>query len=551
VLNAILTWALTLAALGHALPVSAAESMIPTVASGQTAPSTPTQGQPSSNDIPQAVVLTPRPTDTPRINGPKIFGVRPGSPFLYSIPATGDRPMTFSVTGLPAGLRLDPATGRISGMLKTPGEHKVTLRAKNALGSAEKPFRIVVGEEIALTPPMGWNSYNCFGVNITQDKALRAARAMIALGLDRHGWTYINMDDGWQARKRGGPLNALQADPQRFTDIKAMVDEIHAMGLKAGLYSSPWTVTYGNRLGGSSENPEGAWDPNADFKAKKNAKALPFAIGKYRFTYQDAQQFADWGFDYLKLDWGPVEAPETKEMHQALRLTRRDIVLSLSNNHIKSLFPIIAEVAPWAQSWRTTTDISDVWGRVANDIGFAQEKWASFARPGHYNDADMLVVGHVGGWSNQLRPSRLTPDEQYTHISLWCLLTSPLLIGCDMEKMDDFTLSLLTNDEVLDINQDTLCRQATQVAGQGDLKVYAKPLDDGSVAVGLFNVGSSEATVTADWSDLKLIGARRVRDLWRQKDLGTFEGKFEAAVPSHGVVLIKVIPFAPNPGNKN
>jgi alpha-galactosidase len=490
---------------------------------------------------PTPEILTPKPAATPRINGPKIFGVRPGSPFLYSIPATGDRPMTFSADGLPEGLQLDPASGRITGTLKTVGEYKVTLRAKNSLGAAEKPFRIVVGEEIALTPPMGWNSYNCFGERVTQDLALRAARQMIKLGLDQHGWTYINMDDGWQG-SRTGPFTALQADARRFTDIKAMVDEIHAMGLKAGLYSSPWVVTYGGKLGGSAENPEGTsqrWPGNA----AKNKKVLPFAIGKYRFTYQDAQQFADWGFDYLKLDWGPVEAPETKEMHQALRITRRDIVLSLSNNHIKSLFRIVGDVAPWAQSWRTTTDIRDVWGRVANDIGFSQEPWAPFCRPGHYNDADMLVVGHIGGWTpNNLHPTKLTPDEQYLHISLWCLLTSPLLIGCDMEKMDDFTLSLLTNDEVLEVNQDTLCKQALQVGGTGDLKVYAKPLDDGSLAVGLFNTGRETATVTANWSDLKLKGSQRVRDLWQQKDLGMFTDKFEAPVASHGVVFVRIFP---------
>jgi alpha-galactosidase len=334
----------------------------------------------------------------------------------------------------------------------------------------------------------------------------------------------------------------MQADPRRFTDIKAMVDEIHAMGLKAGLYSSPWVVTYGGKLGGSAENLEGTsqrWPGDAP----KNKKVLPFAIGKYRFTYQDAQQFADWGFDYLKLDWGPVEASETKEMHQALRLTRRDIVLSLSNNHIKSLFPIIGDVSPWAQSWRTTTDIRDVWSRVANDIGFSQGQWASSARPGHYNDADMLVVGQIGGWTpSNLHPTKLTPDEQYLHISLWCLLTSPLLIGCDMEKMDDFTLSLLSNDEVLEVNQDSLCKQAVQVGGQGDLKVYAKPLDDGSLAVGLFNTGKETATVTANWSDLNLKGQQRVRDLWRQKDLGNSTDKFEASVASHGVVLVRIFP---------
>lgn len=485
-------------------------------------------------------ILTPKPAATPRINGPKIFGVRPGSPLLYSIPATGKRPMTFAVDGLPAGLTLDATTGRITGALPLPGEYQTTLRASNALGSAAKSFRIVVGEEIALTPAMGWNSYNCFGERVTQELALKAAHKLVDLGLDQHGWTYINMDDGWQG-PRTGPNRALAADPARFTDIKAMVDEIHALGLKAGLYSSPWVVTYGGKLGGSAENPEGS--PQRWPNAPKNQKKLPFAIGQYRFTYADARQFADWGFDYLKLDWGPVEMPETKEMHQALRVTGRDIVLSLSNNHIKNLFPLIGDVSPWAQSWRTTTDIRDNWGRVAYDIGFAQDKWAPFARPGHFNDADMLVVGYVGGWSSRtLHPSSLTPDEQYTHLSLWCLLTSPLLIGTDLKKMDDFTLGLLTNDEVLEIDQDTLGKQAVQVGGIDAAKIYAKPLDDGSLAVGLFNTGTTELKVTAAWSDLKLVGKQRVRDLWRQQDLGEFTDKFEASVAPHGVVLVRMFP---------
>ena len=497
----------------------------------------------SAASISSPEILTPKPAATPRVNGPKIFGVRPGSPFLYSIPATGERPMTFSADGLPDGLKLDSTNGRISGSLNMPGEFNVTLHAKNTLGVADKPFRIVVGEEIQLTPAMGWNSYNCFGERVTQDLALRAARAIVKLGLDQHGWTYVNMDDGWIGRQRNATNHAAQADPQRFTDIKGMVDEIHGMGLKAGLYSTPWTETYGGRLGGSSEKPDGDWPPVSVPGAKHNAMQLPFAIGKYRFSYVDAKQFADWGFDYLKLDWGPVEVPETKEMHQALRVTGRDIVLSLSNNHIKNLFPTIGEVSPWAQSWRTTTDINDNWNRVAFDIGFAQDAWAPIARPGHFNDADMLVVGQLGGRiPSQLHPSKLTPDEQYTHISLWCLLASPLLMGCDLEKMDDFTLGLLSNDEVLEVDQDTLGKQAVQVGGEGDLKVYAKPMDDGSIAVGLFNTGATETTVTANWSDLKISGKQRVRDLWRQKDLGIFTDKFEAPVASHGVVLARIFP---------
>ena len=161
--------------------------------------------------------------------------------------------------------------------------------------------------------------------------------------------------------------------------------------------------------------------------------------------------------------------------------------------------------------------------------------------PGHFNDPDMLVVGKVG-WGPKLHPTRLTPNEQYTHISLWCLLSSPLLLGCDMTQLDDFTLSLLTNDEVLDVDQDPLGHQASRVAKDGQLEVWAKDLEDGSKAVGLFNRGEDAAKVTAKWSDLGLSGKQMVRDLWRQKNISTFENEFTASVPRHGVVLVKISP---------
>ena len=151
----------------------------------------------------------------------------------------------------------------------------------------------------------------------------------------------------------------------------------------------------------------------------------------------------------------------------------------------------------------------------------------------------MLVVGWVG-WGPKLHATKLTPDQQYTHISLWCLLSAPLLIGCDMEKLDDFTLNLLSNDEVLEVDQDPLGKQATQIAGDAEKKVYAKPLDDGSWAVGLFNLGKETATVSVNWSDLKISGPQAVRDLWRQKNLGTFAEKFEASVAPDGVVLVRI-----------
>jgi alpha-galactosidase len=488
---------------------------------------------PAFAEPPAAAILTPKPPAEPRINGPRIFGVRPGSPLLHSIPATGERPMTFEAKGLPEGLKLDSATGRITGELAEVGRHDLVLTATNARGSARRPFRIVAGDTIALTPPMGWNSWNCWGGRIDQVKTLAAAKAIVRHGLDRHGWTYVNIDDAWQGC-RGGVHNAIQPDPKRFPDMKGLCDEIHAMGLKVGIYSSPWVTTYARRIGGSSENENGDWTHPGNGPKTVNKKILPWAIGKHSFASQDAKQWAEWGIDYLKYDWNPIEVPETAEIEMALRASGRDVVLSLSNS---TPFKSIGELSQIANCWRTTGDIKDTWESMWKK-GFTQDKWAPYAKPGHYNDPDMLVVGHVG-WGKP-HPTRLTPDEQYTHISMWCLLSAPLLLGCDLEKMDDFTLGLLTNDEVIAVNQDLLCKQAVKVAGKDHLMVFAKSLEDGSRAVGLFNLGDKEATVSVSWKDLGLAGPRIVRDLWRQKDLGNFAETFSAPVASHGVLLIRV-----------
>ena len=188
----------------------------------------PTAAQPAQPDM-SKYILTPKPADTPRINGARIFGVRPGSEFLYTIAATGVRPMTFAAEGLPKGLKLDPATGRITGRVKAPGTYVVRLTASNALGSNSRDLRIVAGDRIALTPPMGWNSWNCWGQSVSQERVLSSARAMVEKGLIDHGWSYINIDDGWQSRR--GANGAIQPN-DKFPDMKALSEEIHGMGLK-------------------------------------------------------------------------------------------------------------------------------------------------------------------------------------------------------------------------------------------------------------------------------------------------------------------------------
>ena len=489
--------------------------------------------QESSQNAPP--VLTPKPPPPPRINASSVFGVRPGSPFLYAISATGERPMEFGVENLPKGLSVNPATGRITGSLKTRGEHSVLLKARNAKGTAEKKLRIVVGDRIALTPPMGWNSWNCWADSVDQEKVMRSARALVSSGLINHGWSYVNIDDTWQG-VRGGDHHAIQPN-EKFSDMKRLCAEIHALGLKAGIYSTPWVTSYAKHIGGSSDRPDGAW--TKDLASEKH-----WRLGKHSFAENDARQWAEWGFDYLKYDWNPNDIPHVREMSRALRKTGRDVVFSLSNS---GPFADAAQLAELANCWRTTGDIWDYWDKTDNDwrygvseLGFSQDRWAPYAGPGHWNDPDMLVVGWVG-WGPQLHRTNLTPDEQYAHISLWCLLSAPLLIGCDLERLDDFTLGLLTNDEVLALDQDALGRQAVRIATYGAIDIYKKELEDGGWALGFFNRGDKQQEVLFNKLDrIGITGRLRVRDVWRQKDLPPSDGSLTVTVAAHGVVLLKL-----------
>ncbi|GGA95502.1 putative Ig domain-containing protein [Puia dinghuensis] len=479
------------------------------------------------------LILTPAAGPAPRINGPSVFGVRPGHPIEYTIPTTGMRPMQFTADKLPAGVHLDKTTGRLSGSITTPGDYTLTLHARNKAGHADRSFQLVVGEKIALTPPMGWNSWNIYASKITQPLVAANAKAMVTSGLIDHGWTYMNIDDCWQGA-RGGAYHGILPDSTIFPDMGGLCKEVHDLGLKIGIYSTPWVESYGHHIGGSAMNQEGTFERTKE-NIPRNKKQLPFAIGTYSFLSNDVQQFTAWGVDYLKYDWNPIELPETKAMYEALRNSSRDVVLSLSNS---APFAGVADWAQWSNAWRTGGDIRDNWKSLKSRL-FTQDKWAPYGGPGHWNDPDMMIVGYVG-WGKGPRPTMLTRNEQYTHVSAWCLMSVPLLLGCDLTKLDTFTLSLLTNDEVLALNQDPLGKQATVVSLQGEAGVMAKDLTDGSKAVGLFNPGDSTATqqVVVRWSDLGITGKHIARDLWRQKDIGVFDDQFVADVPRHGVILI-------------
>ena len=450
-----------------------------------------------------------------------MVGARPGRPFLFTVPATGLRPMTFDAKNLPGGLIIDKNSGIITGRVMQPGEYTVTLSAKNNRGLAEDNLKIVIGDQIALTPPMGWNSWNCWGLSVDQEKILASARVFKEKGLMDHGWTYINIDDGWEIKgdsplpKRDTRGNILTNE--KFKDMKGLGDSIHALGLKFGIYSSPGPLTCGGYT------------------------------ATYQYELKDARSFAGWGVDYLKYDWCSYDKiakdqsrPELMKPYQVMRKALdeldRDIVYSLCQYGMGKVWEWGAEVG--GNLWRTTGDIADTWESM-RDIGFNQVDNAAYAGPGHWNDPDMLVIGWVG-WGPTLHPTRLTPDEQYTHISLWCLLSAPLLIGCDPERLDDFSLNLLTNDEVLALDQDPLGKQALPIIKKDSIQVWMKDLADGDKAVGIFNLGEKTEQFTLDLQQLGLTGPVAVRDLWRQKNLGKKSSPVDFLIPAHGVILIKL-----------
>jgi alpha-galactosidase len=455
-----------------------------------------------------AVVLTPRPGPAPRLNGAMIFGVRPGSPFLFSIAATGERPMKFAAAGLPRGLKLDPATGQITGALRERGTYAVTLKAANRHGTAKRKFRIVCGDTLALTPHLGWNSWYVWENHVTDAIMRAAADAMVSTGMKDHGYQYVNIDDCW-AVKPGSPDPMLGGEPRdargrvnanrRFPDMKVLTDYIHARGLKAGIYTSPGPLTCGGH------------------------------VGAYQHEAADVRRFAEWGFDFLKYDWcsyGDIaKNPDRAALQKPYRLVGdllkqqpRDLVFNLCGSF---------EGIP-AALFRDGFDV------------YAANQLHRFGGPGHWNDPDYLLLGYLSNWQGGTAPTPLTPNEQYAHVSLWCLVAAPLIFSGDITRLDAFTLSVLTNDEVIDVDQDPLGRPGRRVAKNDDTEVWLRELEDGSRAVGLFNRGEMAAQVTARWTDLGVQGPQVVRDLWRQRDLGKFADEYAASVPRHGVVLVRL-----------
>jgi alpha-galactosidase len=363
---------------------------------------------------------------------------------------------------------------------------------------------------LAATPPMGWNSWNLFAGKVNDADVRAAADAMISSGMKDAGYIYVNIDDTWQGeRDAQGNIHANN----KFPDMKALAGYVHSKGLKIGIYSGP------------------------------GAQTCAKYAGSLGHEAQDAKTYADWGFDYLKYDLcsfrqdmdreapnDPAKATQMmkdayEKMHKALLATGRPIVYSFCQYGWDAVWEWGPSLG--ANLWRTTGDINPTWDRMTL-IGFSQAGLAKYAGPGHWNDPDMLEVGN----------GKLTLDENRTHMSLWALLAAPLLAGNDLSKMKPETTQILTNREVIAIDQDPLGKQGDRLSAVGPVEIWAKPLKGGAKAIGLFNRDDTALPITLKLSDVGFTAGVKARDVWQAKDLGNLQGTYTATVPRHGVALL-------------
>ncbi len=357
--------------------------------------------------------------------------------------------------------------------------------------------------KLAQTPPMGWNSWNCFRLDIS-DAIIRAeAAAMATNGMKDAGYTYIVIDGGWEGFHDTNGV--FHSDPKKFPHMKALCDYIHSLGLKVGIHTSPGPTTC----------------------AQHEAS--------YGHEKQDAETFASWGIDFVKYDWcsgdkvyKPDQMQEAyKKMSDDLKATGRPILFSLCQYGMQDVWKWGASVG--GQMWRTTGDISDNFDSIILH-GLAQNGLEKYAGPGHWNDPDMLEVGN----------GTMTMEEYRMQMSLWCILAAPLFAGNDLTQMKGKTLQVLTNPEAIAIDQDAAGVQGHCARQTGPIQIWTKAVADGSMAVALINLNNHPMTADVNFKELGLPMTVHARDLWLHRDLGTFDNDFKFTVPKHGSILLKV-----------
>ncbi|MDR1723628.1 MAG: NPCBM/NEW2 domain-containing protein [Tannerella sp.] len=481
----------------------------------------------------EAYILTPPPAPEPRINGAKITGASAGKPFLFTIATTGNRPMKFAAEGLPEGLTLDTERGLITGKAVKNGKYIVPVTATNDKGTCADTLEIVIGGGLALTPHMGWNSWYFHQLRITQDIMERSAKAMYDYGMINYGYTYVNIDDGWEIRvdsddpvvggKVRNPDGTIRTN-KNFPNMKKMTDYIHRLGLKAGLYSSPGVATCGGYAGSLGHEA------------------------------QDVKSYCDWGFDFLKYDWcsygrevkSPVSLEDYKKPYilidSILKNASRDIVLNLCQYGMGDVWKWGKEVG--GHSWRTGGDLGGSTDALINEMfraGFFQESIRQYSGPDGWNDPDYLLFGKIWHWRlGHEVPSPFSPNEQYSCMTLWCMMSAPLIFSGELVTLDEFTLNVLCNAEVIDINQDKLGKPGYSIFKEDFLEIWKKELYDGSTALAVFNKSPLKTTVTIDWKKLGYEEGYIMRDLWRQSDLGRTGNFAQIEMPRHGCYLFKM-----------
>ena len=505
-------------------------------------------------------------SEMPQIHSPFVVGIRPATPFLWTIPATGARPLTFSASRLPRGLTLNPITGTIRGQLKYAGEYTVKVQVSNSVGRNEKTIHIVAGKTIVRTPPLGWNSYDAYGSQVTEAQFLANARYLRQY-MQPEGWDTVVVDYRWYdpaaatARDAGDPGEALSMDaygrllpaPNRFPSavngqgFKGLADKAHALGLKFGIHIMRGiprnAVTANLPIEGSTFTAAEAantgdtcgWCPDMYGVRGDTPAGQAYYDSLFRL-------YASWGLDFVKMDdtSAPYHTDEIDAVRKAIDKCRRTIVYSLSPG--ETPLGQAAHVAVHANMWRESGDFWDGWNALDHEFTLGAN-WQPYAAPGHWPDGDMLPLGHISLGGRPVgadRRTNFTHSEQMTLLSLWSLLPSPLMLGANLPDNDPWTLALLTNPEVLAVNQDSLGASGKPISQSDDGDVWSKKLADGSLAVGLFNRSDFDGSVTAEWGKLGLAGRYTVRDLWQRRELGRFVGKYTASVPSHGVVLLRL-----------
>lgn len=500
--------------------------------------------------IDEKEILTPLPDAKPQINGAKIYGARADRQFLFRIPCQGVRPITFTVKGLPEGLSVN-SEGIITGRTpKDDGEYKMTITAKNRKGSVTRDFTLVVGDKLALTPPTGWNSWGGYMLYVS-DKVMRnVADFFVEKGLADVGYQYVGIDDCWMrispekyenlpdaivnVKHAGFDYTPVIGEPRdekgniqpnsNFPDMKALTDHIHSYGLKTGIYSSPGNYTCQQ------------W------------------TGSYNYEAQDADQYAAWGFDLLKYDMcsgGIIYNAIVKEKPTYRQFNFwRPMVSMIKNQDRDILFNLCqyGREEPWTwapslgiQTWRMSGDLNHHIENYFQSAMTIATELRDFNKPGQWNDPDFMYIQYIRDARKMGDPCieiPLTTNQRYQYVTLWSMVCAPFVFSCNVDMMDDFTIRLLSNTNLMNINQDELAHTAEVIRNENNEVIMVKRLADGSKAVAIFNQDpEKEANINVLWSDMGECCEKEVYDAWRGKDLGTYKGGITTTLSPYGVVL--------------